>query len=78
MLGAPPFCVFVDVPPVLLDPLVLPDPAVLPEPAVLPGPEVDVDPEPEAATGVPDELASDPPQALNNNVRATAAAAARK
>ena len=59
-----------DVPPVVLDPLVLPDPVVLLEP------EVDVDPE--AAAGVPDELASDPPQALNNNVKATAAAVARK
>lgn len=70
VLGALPFCVFVDVPPVVLDPLVLPDPVVLLEP------EVDVDPE--AAAGVPDELASDPPQALNNNVKATAAAVARK
>ena len=70
VLGALPFCVFVDVPPVVLDPLVLPDPVVLLEP------EVDVDPE--AAAGVPDELASDPPQALNNIVKATAKAAARK
>jgi hypothetical protein len=71
VLGAPPFCVFVEVPPVLLDPSVPPDPAVLLEP------EVDVDPEP-AAAAVPDELASDPPQALNNNVKATAKAVARK
>jgi hypothetical protein len=81
VLGALPFCVLVEVPPVLLDPLVLPDPVVLPEPVVLLEPEVVdvevVDPEP-AAAGVPDELASDPPQALNNNVKATAAAAARK
>jgi hypothetical protein len=75
VLGAPPFCVFVDVPPVLLDPLVLPDPDALPEPEVV---DVDVDPEPEAAAGVPDELASDPPQAVNNNVKATAKAVARK
>ncbi len=74
VLGALPFCVFVGVPPSLLDPVVLPDPAVLLEPEVG---DVDVDPELEAA-GVPDELASDPPQALNNNVKATAAAVARK
>jgi hypothetical protein len=74
VLGAPPFCVFVDEPPELLDPLVLPDPPVPLEPEVG---DVDVDPELEAA-GVPDELASDPPQALNNNVKATAAAVARK
>jgi hypothetical protein len=70
VLGALPVCVLVGVPPVVPDPLVLPDPVVLLEP------EVDVDPE--AAAGVPDALASDPPQALNNNVRATAAAVARK
>lgn len=70
-LGALPFCVFVGVPPVVLpvEPVGLPGPEV--------APEVDVDPELDAA-GVPDELASDPPQALNNNVKATAAAAARK
>jgi hypothetical protein len=72
VLGALPFCVFVEVPPVVLEPLVLPEPVVPVEP------EVDVDPEPDAAAGVPDELASDPPQALNNNVKATATAAARK
>jgi hypothetical protein len=72
VVGALPFCVFVEVPPVVVDPLVPPDPVVLLEP------EVAVDPEPEAAAGVPDELASDPPQALNNNVKATAAATARK
>ena len=79
MLGALPFCVFVGVPPVVLpDPLVLPDPAVLVEPVVPPEPEVvDVEPPLEAA-GVPDELASDPPHALNISVKATAAAAARK
>ena len=86
MLGAVPFCVFVDVPPVVLpvvlpDPLVLPDPAVLVEPVVPPEPEVvdveSVEPALEAA-GVPDELAPDPPQALYINVKATAAAAARK
>jgi hypothetical protein len=75
VLGALPFCVLVEVPPVLLDPLVLPEPVVLLEPEVV---DVEVvDPEP-AAAGVPDELASDPPQALNNNDKATAAAAARK
>jgi hypothetical protein len=72
VLGALPFCVFVEVPPVVLELLVLPEPVVPVEP------EVDVDPEPDAAAGVPDELASDPPQALNNNVKATATAAARK
>ena len=72
MLGALPFCVFVDEPPLLLELLVLPEPEVVDVEVV----EV-VDPGLEAA-GVPDELTSDPPQALNINVKATAAAAARK
>jgi hypothetical protein len=61
--------------PLLLDPPVVPEPVVLPAPEV--EPEVDVDPGLEAAD-VPEELPSDPPQALNNNVKATAAATARK
>lgn len=75
MLGALPFCVLVDEPLVLVDPVVLVEPVVLPEPEVVDVEVVDPDP---VAAGVPDELASDPPQALNINVKATAAAAARK
>jgi hypothetical protein len=87
VLGALPFCVLVDEP-LLLPPelLLVPElelPLELPEPVVLPvlaEPEVAevevVDPEP-AAAGVPDELAPDPPQALNNNVKPTAAATPR-
>lgn len=88
VLGALPFCVLVDEPLLLPELLLVPELVplelpVLPEPVVLPvlaEPEVAevevVDPEP-AAAGVPDELAPDPPQALNNNVKPTAAAAAR-